>query len=176
MKFHFIILLLFYFFGILFFSSIFFLSFHLPLFSEEKVLFYRGLKLLFLIAFLFFLIIFYVKKSSLINLSWETLISFLVVSFSLNLVFFVVFPVTFERSVTMFLLNKVNGNQGIGKRNLEKMLIEEYILKNKALEKRINEQTKINFLTIKNNQVFLTEKGLKFLNLSLFLKKIYGIK
>lgn len=165
-----------YFFGFLIFSFIYFFSFHLPIFSQDTVLFYRGLKLLFFTTLLFFLIIFFVKKKLLVNLSLEIIISILVFSFSLHLTLFVVFPVTFERSLTMFLLNKVNHNQGVEKGKLEKILVEEYLLKNKALEKRIKEQKEIDFLIIKNNRVYLTKKAKAFLNLSLLIKKIYGVK
>lgn len=124
---------------------------------------------------LFLIIILFVKKR-LIALSWETIFALVIFSFSFHLVFFVIFPVTFERSITMFLLNKVNYHQGIGKERLEKILIEEYILKSKALEKRIKEQKEIGFFNVKNNGVFLTKKAKIFLTLSLFIKKIYGVK
>jgi predicted membrane protein len=98
-----------------------------------------------------------------------------VFSFSLLLSFFVVFPVTFERSITMYLLKTISQNQGINKKELEKKLIDEYILKNKALEKRLNEQKVINFIEIKNEKVYLTEKGKKFLKIANLIDKIFGI-
>jgi hypothetical protein len=87
----------------------------------------------------------------------------------------VVFPVTFERSVTMYLLKTISQNQAITKKDLEKKLIDEYILKNKALEKRLNEQKVINFIEVKNSKVYLTEKGKKFLKIANLIDKIFGI-
>jgi len=87
----------------------------------------------------------------------------------------VVFPVTFERSVTMYLLKTISQNQSVTKKDLEKKLIDEYILKNKALEKRLNEQKIINFIEVKNNRVYLTEKGKNFLKTADLIDKIFGI-
>ncbi len=82
---------------------------------------------------------------------------------------------TFERSITMYLLKTINQNQSITKKDLEKKLIDEYILKNKALEKRLNEQKVINFIEVKNGKVYLTKKGKKFLKIANLIDKIFGI-
>lgn len=87
-----------------------------------------------------------------------------------------IFPVTFERSVTMFLLKTINSKNGINKNDLEKILINDYIKKNKALEKRLIEQKEIDFLRVKKNKVFITDQGKKFLDFSRLIKKIYGLK
>lgn len=73
------------------------------------------------------------------------------------------------------MLKTVNQNQSITKKELEKKLINEYILKNQALEKRLNEQKIIDFIEVKKNKVYLTEKAKKFLKMANLIDKIFGI-
>lgn len=168
-----------YFFVFILYSTIVFLFFRLSFFNIfTQVLFYKGLMIL-LISFLFIFIIFFffsIKK----KYHFELLFSALIFSFSLHLVFFVVFPVTFERSVTMYILNTLKNNQknicgGLTKSQLEEKLINEYILKNDAVGKRINEQKIINFLNNDNKCLKITSKSENFLNFSEIIKKIYNI-
>lgn len=143
-------------------------------------MFYRGIWLLIIISFVFLLLALVFNKKFKFNL--ETLIAAILISISINLSFFVVFPVTFERSVTMFLLNTLNNNNfnnfcsGLTKKQLENKLINEYIIKNNAIDKRVNEQKIIDFINEEKSCISLTSKAGKFLKLSELIKKIYGIK
>lgn len=161
-----------YFFIVFLFSVVYLGLFFTPLFAEQKVLFYRGLMLLFLNFFVFLILILILKKRT----DFYLYFSALVLAFSLNLCFFVVFPVTFERSVTMYLLNTLKNNNGILKLELEDKLVKEYILKNKALDKRLFEQKTTGFIEEKNNRLFLTKKGETFLKLAEIIKKLFNIK
>lgn len=154
------------------YSFLFVFSFHL-FYNPKEILFYQGLIFLFSILFLFFAFLFLLRKK--IGKKFFHFFSALVFSFSFLLSFFVVFPVTFERSITMYLLKTVNQNQSITKKELEKKLINEYILKNQALEKRLNEQKIIDFIEVKKNKVYLTEKAKKFLKMANLIDKIFGI-
>lgn len=156
----------------LIYSFLFLLCFHL-FYNPQGVLFYQGLKFLFSIFLLFSLFLFVFRKK--ISKNFFHFFLALILGFSLLLSFFVVFPVTFERSVTMYLLKTISQNQSVTKKDLEKKLIDEYILKNKALEKRLNEQKIINFIEVKNNRVYLTEKGKNFLKTADLIDKIFGI-
>ena len=99
----------------------------------------------------------------------------MIISFSFNLVFFVVFPVTFERSVTMYLLKKI-ADKKISKKELEKNLINEYIIRNKALDKRISEQKVIDFIKEKDGYLWLTEEAKKFIDWSKIINHWYNLK
>ena len=171
----FIQLLFFYFLIFSLFSVFYILLFHTPIFLNQQVLFYRGLLLLFLNFFIFLLILFLFYLKKIISYSFETIIASLIISFSFNLAFFVVFPVTFERSVTMYLLKKI-ANKKISKKELEKNLISEYIIKDKALDKRINEQKVIDFIREKDGYLWITERTKKFINWSELISEWYNLK
>jgi hypothetical protein len=160
------------------FTTLYLLMFNTQLFAFQKVLFYRGITLLIVNFFIFLFIAIFVNKKFKSN--FETLLAAIIVSASINLSLFVVLPVTFERSVTMYLLRSLNENRinscgGLTKEQLEEKLINQYIIKNKAIDKRINEQELINFIS--NNQcVSITKKAKNFLNLSEIIERIYNIK
>lgn len=159
------------------FTAVYILFFQTNIFSFQKVLFYKGLLLLALTSALCFIgIILYAK---LVKGNFESLFAALVISFALNLTFFVVFPVTFERSVTMFILSSIdkgnmnNSCRGLTKGQIETELINKYILENRAVDKRINEQEIIKTLESKSQCVQLTKEGSNFLKFSAFISKTY---
>ncbi|MGB9707283.1 MAG: hypothetical protein ACPL1D_00825 [Microgenomates group bacterium] len=167
------------FFKLIFFYIVFFLLFtltylcffHLPILTFIRIFFYRGIILLFINTLIWMFFLIYLKKFPL-----ERIISLILISFSINLSVFVVFPVTFERSVTMYLLTRINDSgQCISKDQLEKDLINEYIIKGKALNKRIEEQSAINFLKEKDDCIISTEKNKMFIEFSKFVNKLYNL-
>ena len=160
-----------------FFTVIYIFLFHTPLLRSQSVLFYRGLGLLFTTLLIIFLVLIALRIK--LKLNFETMIAALIMSFSINLVFFVVFPVTFERSVTMYLLNRLNltkqsqNCQGLSKNDLEKDFIKNYLIKNQAMEKRIIEQKIINMINEKDNCISISPRGRSFLDFSRIIEKIY---
>lgn len=165
----------------LLFTFVFVLFFHTTLFIGQEVLFYRGLGLLVITTIITCII------ATLLNHYWlklqlESLIAAFIISISIHLSLFVVFPVTFDRSVTMYLLSTLkekSTNQicsGLSERDLEQYFIDEYVKDKRAIRRRINEQSIIHILKEEDNCVQLTQKGQTFLNLSGVIKKIYAIK
>lgn len=116
------------------------------------------------------------------KLQQQTLLAAILVSFSFHLSFFIVFPVTFDRSITMYLLSTLKEKSashtcgGLSKKSLEQYFVDEYILKSKAIDRRIQEQSIINFIKEEESCVRLTTKGNNFLNLSELIKKMYSLK
>jgi len=155
--------------------------FHTFLFSWEKVLFFRGLYLLFINTgcFLSMLFFFYKKK----YLHFETIVSILIMCISLNLCFFVVVPVTVDRSLSVFILhtlekeNAQNKNcNGLKKSEIQNKLVSTYILSKSALAKRLTEQNIINNVQLNNNDcISLTKKGRMTMDLFRFFGYLYGV-
>ncbi len=169
-----------YFITFLFFTLIYLSLFHTSLFSSQRVLFYRGLFLLSVTLIILFILAIFLSRK-LFRLNLESLIAAILVSTSINLSFFVVLPVTFERSVTMYLLNTLKDSQGtscqgLSKSQLEEKLINEYIIERKAIDKRANEQKIIGFIKEDNQCIQLTPKALNFLKLSELIGSVYGLK
>lgn len=162
------------------FSLIYLPLFQTSLLSSQKVLFYRGIMLLG-ISFILTLFLILIIYSTFIKKHLESMVAALIIAFSVHLSLFVIFPVTFERSVTMYLLNVLKSNQqnvcqGLTKNQMRDKLITEYVIGKDAVNKRINEQIIIDIINKKDNCYQLTTRGTNFLKLSETLKKIYNIK
>lgn len=169
-----------YFFCFLLFTFVFLLLFHTPLWAEQKVLFYRGLGLLVVSSLLVSTLAMTIRRV------WrevriESLVAAVIISLSLHLSFFVVFPVTFDRSVTMYLLSSLENRRndlscsGKFEDSLEKNLIEEYIVSRRAVRRRLNEQSIIGMIEERNNCAQLSSTGTLFLKFAGLVKKLYGV-
>ncbi|OGK38206.1 hypothetical protein A3F03_02840 [Candidatus Roizmanbacteria bacterium RIFCSPHIGHO2_12_FULL_41_11] len=175
-------ILLTYFLTFILFSLIYIALFHTAFFSFEKVLFYRGLMLLAVTVLTALMVVVITLRFNKRLLNYlETMIAAIVITAALHLSFFVVFPVTFERSVTMYLLNTLAQNQtayscpGLSKSQLEQKLILEYIIANRALDKRLAEQKEIDFISEKGECIQIAPKTNQFLRFSAFIKALYGL-
>jgi hypothetical protein len=161
------------------FTCLYIISFHCSIISSQKVLFYRGLGLLLIVTFVMTVLVIIFKKQ--LQLSTETLIAAIIVSVSVNLAFFITFPITYDRSITMYLLDRINNPpsnttcQGYTESQLEQRLLTEYIQEKQALRKRIQEQKVINFIKQDNQCISITNKAKRFLQYSEIIKKIYGV-
>jgi hypothetical protein len=76
------------------------------------------------------------------QISWKDLIISFLLTTPLLLVFFTHIPVTADRSLTIFTLGYMdkNHNKSFSSKDLEKELIESYIVEYRAVDKRIAEQ------------------------------------
>lgn len=174
-------LIILYFATLLLFSIIFILLFHLPLKNFQPVLFYRGLIFLIITTCLFILAVLILNLKKITGINRDSLIAAILVSASLNLSFFVVFPVTIERSVTIFILNSLSRSStlncvGLSRQELDNKLVNEYISENKALEKRINEQKLINFLEDDNGCISITPMAGNFLKFTKYVEEAFAIR
>lgn len=162
------------------FAVIFLLLFHTGVVSEEHVLFYRGLTLL-VITSVFVAVIgasVYVMTG---KKYLETLIAAIVLAIAVHVSMFIVFPVTFERSVTMFLLRDLNTRQtdacnGMSKEDMQQELIQTYILSGDAVKKRIDEQSAIHMIAGTDACYTVTDRARSFLQFSNTIKTIYNIR
>ncbi|MGB9911539.1 MAG: hypothetical protein ACPLKP_02975 [Microgenomates group bacterium] len=143
-----------------------------------KIFLYKGFFIYLTAIFIFVGLGLFFKKTN-----RERFFSALIVAFSLNFAFFILFPVTFERSVTMFLLNKIQNEEkknssclGLTFEEAQKFLFEEYIKQKGAVEKRAEEQGKAGIIQFQNQCLSLTKKGKIFLSFSDLIKKLYHIK
>ncbi|MBM3205838.1 hypothetical protein FJZ41_03270 [Candidatus Shapirobacteria bacterium] len=162
------------------FSIFYLLLFHSPLFSSVRVIFYRGVLLL-LISFLCFVLGFFFLRRK-VGIKEENFLAALVLSFSLHLTFFVVFPVTFERSVTMFFLRQLlsptatsDSCPGLTPYQAEEALIEVYIRGKSAVAKRVEEQKIIGLVDDHDQCLQITDRGRTFLDFAKIVNKIYGL-
>lgn len=164
----------------IFFSSLFIILFHIPFVQFQKIFFYKGLAFLAVTTLTAFVGIIVLAKRNATYI--ESLIAAVVLSAAIHLSIFIVFPVTVERSVTIFLLSqlkqsdKVTSCKGLTEKQMQSALINTYILKNNAVSKRINEQNVIQTIEKKDQCIQLTRKGVEFLNFSTMVSKLYNIR
>lgn len=162
------------------FTLIFILFFHTPLFIGQKVLFYRGVELLAVTSIIVCIIMTLINRIW-INLYWESLIAAISISISINMCFFLLFPITIDRSISMYLLTTLRdkdidqGRIGISEKKLEEYFIEDYVNNKQAVKRRIFEQSIINMIKEQDGYVKLTNNGKVFMQFLQVIKIIYAI-
>lgn len=162
------------------FSLSYLFLFHTPLLTSQHVLFYRGVLLLVVISIIWIaLILWYCLKISAIFV--ESMIAAFILAISINLSVFVLFPVSIERSVSVFLLNSLaQGKQqschGLSKQEMQNKLIDEYVIGKDGIGKRIEEQSTINMIQNQLGCYQLTSRGNQFLSFSEVIKTLYNIR
>lgn len=156
-------------------SAVFLLLFRTPLFGGEQVLFYRGVALLAVTLVLFVGgVAFYAWRG---GSHVESLIAAAVASVALHLALFVVFPVTFDRSVTMHLLRTLEAEPAcIAPAALEASFIETYVRERGAVERRLYEQGRIGMVSASGQCAALTARGERFLRFAERLGALYGLR
>lgn len=161
------------------FTLLYIISFHSPILAGQKVLFYRGLALLTLITLITAGLVILFKKK--LKIGAETAWATIIVSAAINLALFITFPITYDRSITTYLLDRLNNPpnnnvcKGYSEPELEQRLLTEYIQYHQALKKRLYEQSVIKFIQQDGRCISITEKAKKFLQVSEIIKKVYGV-
>ena len=106
----------------------------------------------------------------------ESIIAASIIAFSLHLAFFVVMPVTIDRSISVFLLKNIDShNQGVSKEELEADFVSQYVYANHAIDRRVSEQTISKNIETSNNVIHLSAQGKRLLHLLDFIKYIYNL-
>lgn len=135
------------------------------LFAETAILFYRGLALSIVAALVLAAGIGFVARSR-INLA--AALGCVITSLSLNLCFLVLIPVTVDRSISVFLLTRIENDNGkITEPELEKNFREQYLGRMRQIDRRIGEQSASGNITIdKDGKIRMTPQGRAFLRFS----------
>lgn len=157
------------------FSLIYILLFRVGTFSEW-ILFYRGLALLALTSVLSLALFFWIAAKTR-RLSFETGIAGVICSACLHLAFFIVVPVTIDRSQTTFLIQLMEKeNRELSKDELEELFVKKYIYENNAIGRRIDEQVRSGNFIPSNGGFVLTKQGSGFLEISRLVLKTFGLR
>ena len=132
---------------------------------RPELLFYRGVGLSFLAGLM---IVFFEGRFSWDSLKNEPLLSRAVMSICFNITFLILFPVTFERSVSMFFLREweIAASEGLTEKEAEERLIRGYVIQLQATNRRISEQVQSGNLWKEGDRYYLSEQGKRFLSFS----------
>jgi uncharacterized membrane protein YidH (DUF202 family) len=110
----------------------------------------------------------------------ESIIAAVVLSASVHLVFFIVVPVTVDRSVTVFLLTRMamadRGQTPLTKDELENALRDDYVTALDAVGRRLDEQLiSGNVQAVAGDRYSLTAQGVAFLEFAEAASRAYGV-
>ena len=133
-------------------------------FFPSDIIFYEGLVLA-LIAGLMIQLCFYFLSLKIINLS--------------GVLLFVIFtslgPSILYRSVSITVLTSLKNCQKCDRSTINKHFVEMYLVKNKAIDKRLSEQMASGNVIIKNGNFILTDRGNFVYSIIKFVTKTFNI-
>ena len=135
-----------------------------PLFAGIDILFYRGLLLAGVAAIILaILAVPMARRWPQIDLS--TGIGAVALSLAFNISFLIVIPVTIDRSVTVFLLSRIEASaQPMDEPALRQRFIREYLGEMQQVQRRIDEQSKSGNISVDGDgKVHITPQGAAFL-------------
>ena len=149
-------------------TSLFVLLLQFKFLSLSEIYFFDGIYLLIFSTFLTYPILKLEKNIKLLSL---------IAAFSINFAFFVLFPVSYERSVTVQLLSnlsEIDNQVELSKLDIQNEIIK--VTEDAAFtEKRINEQLYTGYLTKTKNGYKVSESMKNFINTKKIISKIYNI-
>ena len=155
---------------------VFVLLFNAPIFISIKVLMYRGLIFILLVAIFNLALGNVLKKLFFKNLNSFDLFSITVMFVSITLTFFILVPVTVERSISVFMLSEMEeGGASFTKEDIEDRFINTYVKEFGAFDKRFEEQVVTGTIDkIDNYKYIINEKGRFIVNLFRLIAKIFN--
>lgn len=135
------------------------------------ILFYRGLIIAGLVFILHLFVLFFFFRD------WpaDTWIAAAVVAGAINVCFLVIFPVTIDRSITVYLLDQIaRQDSGMTALEIEQRFIEQYVKDFNAIDRRMNEQVASKNIYYKDGNYIITEQGKSFLTVSNIIGDIFN--
>ena len=134
-----------------------------PLLGHVPTLFYRGVALAIVAAALLALAL-WLAARRLLNLDLATIVGAVALSLAFNISFLIVFPVTFDRSITMFLLARVERDDGrLDSRSLERLYVREYLGDMRQIDRRVAEQSVSGNIRVVDGRIYITAQGRQLL-------------
>ena len=94
---------------------------------------------------------------------------------SFNLTFLIVFPVTFDRSVTTYLLEQLAHKGPLSVEQMQSLLINDYVVRDKAVLRRMREQELSGNVEVRDGSYALTTQGEEFISISRGIRRLFHI-
>ena len=134
-----------------------------PLLGHVPTLFYRGVAIAFVAAALMAFGLGLIGRRFAI-LDLPTIVGAVALSLAFNVSFLIVFPVTFDRSITMFLLARIERDDGrLDARGLEQVYVREYLGEMRQIDRRIEEQALSGNIRVDGGRIRITPQGRRLL-------------
>lgn len=130
-----------------------------PVLGGVSILFYRGIAIALIAAPLLALLL-AIGGRHVQSLDLSTVIGATALSLAFNICFLIVFPVTFDRSVTMFLLARIEQQDGrLDARDLERIFVADYLGTLRQIDRRVEEQALSGNILVTDGRIRLTPQG-----------------
>lgn len=134
-----------------------------PLLASISLLFYRGVLVAFAGAMLLAMLATLAARRCTV-LDLPTVVGAVALSLAFNISFLIVFPVTFDRSITMFLLARIEQRDGqLDAQGLQQVYIHEYLGEMRQIDRRIREQAMSGNIRVEDGRIFITPQGRRLL-------------
>ncbi len=159
------------------FFLLFVALFGTSLFSSQPILLYRGLNILWTVVVIYVVYGLYLIKQK--AAFAESYFSALAVIASLTLTFFILIPVTIDRSVSTFMLSSLQRQypsciEGATKTELTAAFLNDYVRNKGAIERRLDEQSRTKTIENVDGCWRLTEKGVKAIDFFNMMPLYFG--
>lgn len=143
-----------------------------PLLGGISIIFYRGLLVNGLLAIL-------IIAMGLFRRRWRTepimILAAAAVSFSVNLSYLVIVPVTIDRSISVFLLSAIDdAPRPVDPIALQRLFIDRYVIDMKQIERRIEEQQSSGNIVLVDGEIMLTDRGRMFMQFARNQSRLIG--
>ncbi|ETI58513.1 hypothetical protein C100_23385 [Sphingobium sp. C100] len=134
-----------------------------PLLGQVDILFYRGVMVAGVAALL--LLGAGIAARRRLRLEPATLVGAVALSLAFNISFLIIFPVTFDRSITMFLLARIERQDGqLDARGLERVYVREYLGDMHQIDRRVAEQSLSGNIRVEGGRIHITAQGRRLLD------------
>ena len=150
--------------------------FHTPLLAGS-VLFYRGLVLLAMTATVAAIVLVILWRTSFRGLIGVRDILLIVsLLMSVNVVFFTHFPVTADRSISVFILAYMNrADGGLTSQQISDSVVQEYFLDRRAIDKRLDEQVETGTVVRTGDSYVISDEGRWLVGLYELIARLFNI-
>ena len=88
--------------------------------------------------------------------------------------FLITVPTLLDRSISLYILATISEERKINKEEIENYFVSGFVLKNKAIDKRLDEQIFTKNIIINNNNYEITNRGKVVNKLNIFFSNIYN--
>jgi len=144
-----------------------------PLFAGQTILFYRGIELAFVTAAIL------AGASAMLayrwwrSLDWTLILAATSMSLAFNLCFLTVIPVTLDRSISVFLLARMEaaGPHGLSQAEARKLFIDDYVVGMDQIGRRYDEQLKSGNIELRDGRAVVSPQGARFLRFARTVSK-----
>lgn len=150
--------------------------FKLGVWSQERVLFFRGLGLAALtFAMLFAALTCCLKQLRRPSLSARDAFGAAVISLSFNVCFLVVAPVTVDRSVSVFMLGEMaaHPDEDFSEARMSQLFVETYVGDYQQIGRRLAEQSAVGNIAAEGGTYRISPRGQRFIAISKFVSWLF---